>query len=560
MAVITLYRSGTQMVTTTLHELGDISTWLDDPMGCAQMIPGGLDIIKGTNSFSVLPGPINKADFGGSDPLPLYANTDLTCGISLNFYVSSGNVSGYQRMAFVNTSTGLNLNLGVSYGDYWSFLSNAYFARATVNGHVRIGILVCNLKPADAGKAAFFSNSDWSDAFMSQAHIINTDNPYWGGDYSAPGGGDPQKQNWSENSDVVIADPLPDETHYGAQACGLVTVFTPSDSQLRYLSDVIWGNGFFQFMQNLVENISDLFISLGMVPFTVTKGATVEVTWFDFAISGQQVGTGIYLDKAASQFAEFDMGTIMLDGSDDRIFATDSVLDYSPYSRLGIYLPFIGYQELDIDECRGSSLNLKYRVDILSGTVVAQITINGRTIYQFTGDCLTQLPLTAMDAQGMISNAVNIGIAAASAGATGAVASAGDALTAENLANGDISAASAELQNAQHAAQVSNARGSLAAASANGMMGMKPNFKKSGAIGASASLISVMQPYLFLETPRQSMPDGYEKVCGFPCNIGGTLGDFSGFTVVEDIRLNGLVATSPEVEEIYQLLKSGVII
>ena len=117
-----------------------------------------------------------------------------------------------------------------------------------------------------------------------------------------------------------------------------------------------------------------------------------------------------------------------------------------------------------------------------------------------------------------------------------------------------------DYQNAQHAAQVSNAENSLAGATANGFMGMKPNFKKTGAISGSTGLMSVKQPYLCLTTPRQSMPEGYEKVCGFPCNIGGKLGDFSGYTVVEDIRLNGLVATSPEVDEIYKLLKSGVII
>ena len=169
-----------------------------------------------------------------------------------------------------------------------------------------------------------------------------------------------------------------------------------------------------------------------------------------------------------------------------------------------------------------------------------------------------------MDAQGLISNAVNIGIAAASAGATSSVASAGDALAQSQFESGGGNLG-VEYDRMQHAfaanaAKVSNAQGSLAGATANGMMGMKPNFKKTGAISASASLMSVMQPYLFLETPRQSFPAGYNKMCGFPCNMGGTLGSFDGFTVVEDIRLNGLVATSPEVEEIYQLLKTGVII
>lgn len=406
------------------------------------------------------------------------------------------------------------------------------------------------------------STAEYKEALlgMYEGYTPDVNDPYNGGGYSGSGGGDPHKQNWSDDSDIVLPSPMPSETDYGAVACGLITIFTPTKAQLKKLSEVIWGQGFWNFVQNAIENISDLFVSLAMVPFTVTAAETVEVTWFSFDVGGQvPIGTGIMLTKAANQWYEFDMGTINLTGQGSG-FATDSVLDYSPFSKLGIYLPFIGYQELDIDECRESPINLLYRIDILSGTTVALITINGRTIYQFTGNCLTQLPLTSMDAQTMLSNAVNIGIAAASAGATAAVASAGDAMTAENLAKENISATAAELQNAQHAASVSNAQGSLTSATANGILGMKPNFKKSGAVSASASLFNVMQPYLFLTTPRQSMPEGYQRVCGFPCNMGGTLGSFSGFTVVEEIRLNGLVATSPEVEEIYQLLKSGVII
>lgn len=407
--------------------------------------------------------------------------------------------------------------------------------------------------------------SSWEGPLLTVTpYVPDPDNPYYDGDVSGPGGGDPQKQNWSENSDIVKPDNLPDESYYGAVACGLITIFHPTKPQLQKLAEVIWGQGFFNFVQNLVENISDLFISLGMLPFTVTHGRSVEVTWFDFIATGQTVGTGIFLDLAPNQWLEFDMGSIALNGSDNRIFASDSVLDYSPYSRLGIYLPFIGYQELDIDECRGQVLFLRYRIDVLSGTTVAIISLGANTddraIYEFTGNCLTQLPLTSEDAQSLIGNAVNIGIAIASAGATSSIASAGDALTAENLANGDISATQAELQNAQHAAQISNGTGSLASATANGIMGMKPNFKKSGAVSASATLMAVKQPYLFLSTPRQSVPEHYQRYCGLPSNITDTLGSFSGYTVVEDIRLNGLVATSSEVEEIYKLLKSGVII
>ena len=443
-----------------------------------------------------------------------------------------------------------------------------YLAVATINGTKYLGIATRRVVgTGGVGSVAFCYDPNWSHTLYELANINGDDrNPFSPGGYSGPGGGE---GTFSDESDDVGPDEMPDEDEIGATSLGLVTIFTPSKAQLKHLADVLWGKDFLSFMQNLVENIGDMFISLGMVPFVVGKGSTVEVTWFDWVATLHQQGTSIMLDLAAEQWIEMDMGSIDL-SDDGRIFMTDSALDYSPYSKLGIYLPFIGFNELNIDECRGSVVNLTYRIDILSGSCVALITIDGKTIYQFSGNCLTQIPLTGMDAQSMISNAVNVGIAATSVGTAGAVASAGDAF-ADSLASVPLSAnAPAEqgvananrnqLSHTQHMANVSNAKGGLASATANASMGMKPSFKMSGAVSAANSLLAVKQPYLFLTTPRQSMPDGYERYCGFPCNMVGTLGSFSGFTVVEDIRLNGLVATSVEVEEIYSLLKSGVII
>lgn len=397
---------------------------------------------------------------------------------------------------------------------------------------------------------------------VSGASEVDIDNPYYDGGISTSGGGDPDKQNWAEDSDIVTVDELPDETYFGATAVGLVTIFSPTKEQLKRLADVIWGEGFFNFVQHMVQNIEDLFISLSLVPFVVPKSNTVEVTWFSYDLGGEvPIGTGIYLTLAARQWVEFNMGSISLTGGENSSgFASDSVLDYSPYSKLGIYLPFIGYQELDIDECRGNVLTLIYRIDILSGSCLAIVRVNGRDIYQFSGTCSVQIPLTSEDASAMFTNAVSIATAAASAGSTAAIASAGNAFTQSRVSEGKLTQAGAEVQNAQHAAMVSNAEGSLVSATVQGVMGMKPNYKKSGAISGSTSLFGVKQPYLFLTTPRQSIPEHYQRYCGFPSNITGKLGDFSGYTVVEDIRLNGLVATSSEVEEIYALLKSGVII
>lgn len=382
----------------------------------------------------------------------------------------------------------------------------------------------------------------WIGTYVPEDY--DTGNPYAPGGKSDEGGGE---GNFSEESDSVDTDVMPTINAVGT---GFATLFTPTKQQLKALADVMWDSNIFTALQNLVENITGMFTSLAIVPFDVLEGNTVEVNWFGLPI------TEILLTLASQQYYEFDMGSIDL-ANDNRIFTSGSALDYSPYSKLGIFLPFIGFQELDVDECRGTLMNLKYRIDILSGTCVALISLDGNTIYQFSGNCLSQIPITNENMQSLVSDAVNVGIAACATHSASGAASADMAAAkgAERISEG---AKEAKVAHAQ--AHVASAAGQLSSATANAAMGMKPTFGKAGAISASASLLAVKQPYLFLTTPRQSMPNHYQRYCGFPSNISGKLSEFSGFTVVEDIRLNGLVATSPEVAEIYELLKKGVII
>ena len=50
-----------------------------------------------------------------------------------------------------------------------------------------------------------------------------------------------------------------------------------------------------------------------------------------------------------------------------------SLLDYSPFSRLTIYLPFIGFMDLDDKMVMGKAVRVNYRVDVLSGRCLAEI-------------------------------------------------------------------------------------------------------------------------------------------------------------------------------------------
>lgn len=347
-----------------------------------------------------------------------------------------------------------------------------------------------------------------------------------------------------DDSDDPEPDPLPGISVVGS---GFATIFTPSKTQLRNLAGLFWNETIFDFFQNLVENISDMFLSLAMVPFTVPAGSTVSVRWLG-------IDTAVSLTLAAQQFIEFDMGSINLAG-DTRIWRSNSALDYSPFSQLGIYLPFIGFRDLDIDDCRNKVMSLKYRIDILSGECVAIISLNGAVLYQFSGNCLTQIPLTNEGMQSLVADAVQVGLAI-SAVSSAAGAASGE-VAAESAANGGIAEKIGEFRGAL---QTTSAGRQLASTTANAVIGGKPMFNKTGSVSGAGGLLAVRQPYLYLKTPVSAIPDYYRRYCGYPCNKTGKLKSFTGYTVVEDIRLNGLTATAPEVAEIYSLLKGGVII
>ena len=347
-----------------------------------------------------------------------------------------------------------------------------------------------------------------------------------------------------DDSDDPEPDPLPGVSVVGS---GFATIFTPSKTQLRNLAGLFWNETIFDFFQNLVENISDMFLSLAMVPFTVPAGSTVSVRWLG-------IDTAVSLTLAAQQFLEFDMGSINL-GGDTRIWRSNSALDYSPFSQLGIYLPFIGFRDLDVDDCRNKVMNLKYRIDILSGECVAIISLNGAVLYQFSGNCLTQIPLTNEGMQSLVADAVQVGLAVAAVSSASGAAS--GEVAAESAANSGIAGQVAEFRSSL---QTTAAGRQLASTTANAVIGGKPMFNKTGSVSGAGGLLAVRQPYLYLKTPVSAIPDYYRRYCGYPCNKTGKLKSFTGYTVVEDIRLNGLTATAPEVAEIYSLLKGGVII
>lgn len=251
------------------------------------------------------------------------------------------------------------------------------------------------------------------------------------------------------------------------------------------------------------------------------------------------------------QFKEIDCGSVLCSAY------YGSCFDYSPYTKIQLWLPFIGFVQLDPDEVMEMQISVKYHVDCMTGDCVAYVS-TGSSVMQprvlgiYNGNCGMQTPMARTSYDNVISCAFGLVGAAASAGAGYVGGGAALGAMAESGAKEASVAAHRAGLNAHLASR-------LASSTMSAVAGAKTTSIKSGTTGGALGFMGVLTPYLLIHTPRQSKPSNYIGMKGYPSNIGGIVGDFTGYVEFSDVRLN-VPALENEVDEIYELLKGGVLI
>lgn len=348
----------------------------------------------------------------------------------------------------------------------------------------------------------------------------NTD-PYnpGAGDASGPGGG---LGNRDLDSDPIDIPSLPS---LSAVDAGFITLFNPTVTQLNNLATYMWSGPFdLATYRKIFADPMDCILGLSIVPVAVPDGGLSNVTVGN-------VSTGISMTKAASQYVEVDCGSITINEF------WGAYLDYEPYTRAELYLPYIGTHPVSIDDIMGKTLTIKYHVDILSGSCTAYVKCGNSVLYEFIGQCGSSIPVTGNDWTNVINGALSIATAIGTMVATGG--------------------ASAPMTTAQKIGSGVAAGGDIASTAVNTM---KPSIEKSGSMSGTGGMLAVQKPYLIITRPRQAVPANQNTYMGYPAFITSLLGSLSGYTVMEEIHLRGISATDDELKEIELLLKGGVIL
>ena len=432
--------------------------------------------IQGTKSNAITIGML-----GWGFIYPFYKQYDH---IDADYYATNSHISGFL----------------IDYGNPDRFLENYLF---------------CD----DADSANDFLNNTLFIRFGRWAEDMHPFEGWGDEDENNPSGGDGDGMLPDETVEVTI----PSVSAFNK----FFTCYKLTKDQLTQLANFCWSTDLWDTMKKFYASPSDAILGLMFVPFSAGTSGSGEIYFGN-------IPTGVSASIVAAQFQMKDMGSIHIPET------TKSYLDYDPYTKYQIYLPFIGIRELSADDIVGNSLGVKYCNDMLSGACVAHITVNGSIRYSFAGTCGIQVPVTSQNlGQSMIAAATSAGSLAAGVVTGGA-----------SIAAGGVASA---------AAGISNSSG-MVSGLASTVSALKPSYSHGGNIGSGGAWLGPGKPFLITSYPNICKSSQQLEMEGYPTFRGLSIGSFSGYTQFEAVKLKATKATQEEQEEIIKLLKGGVFV
>lgn len=229
-------------------------------------------------------------------------------------------------------------------------------------------------------------------------------------------------------------------------------------------------------------------------------------------------------------------------------------LDFEPYCKLFVRIPYCGEYQLDLNEYYDKELAVKYFIDTRTGSCCCCLTANGHLVDVFNGQMGVQMPIKLTDFSAYANAQINT-----------LLGGGGQAINQ----GGQIAGTAANSLGAGAASAGMLAGAAGLAVGLGGIMGAKTvyglaqnninRFNKTK--GGSTSMLNMYQPQTICFTFEMNEPDipaNFYQMNGYPSNVGGRIGNFTGFLKCDSIKLNMPGATDTELEKAKALLLNGV--
>ena len=296
----------------------------------------------------------------------------------------------------------------------------------------------------------------------------------------------------------------------------LTTSYALTETRLRQLSGFLWSADFIDNIKLLNNSPIENIISCKRIPF--------DINGTDESIVLGNVDTGVHGNK-------IDTGHSFTIGSASVSKKYNNFLDYSPYTNIWIFLPFIGMRQLDTDKYMGRTLKVVYKVDIVTGSCCACIYASNSSgkyllIDTYNGSCGIDIPISAQNRSAVESAWIQAGL-------TSAIAlSPKGGITGKDVIQAGMA----------------------------GLDGAKANFHTSttGNISSQCGAYMTRSCMLYFDRPTYKEQASYKHDVGKVCNLTRTIRSLSGYTeMYESIDLSGIPCQTDEMDELRKILSTG---
>lgn len=206
-----------------------------------------------------------------------------------------------------------------------------------------------------------------------------------------------------------------------------------------------------------------------------------------------------------------------------------------------IWLPFIGFVSIAPEQFYGRNIWPKYTIDFETGTAFVNL-------YSSASSTSSGVNENEIIYTGSAKIGVDVPVSQGSA--------------TEQLRNSLLGGMTALLSIAAAPASSGLSLAGLGASIAGQLNNMVPHYSHGGNGGGPFNnWFSPLDPFALVGAKRPIYADNYASTFGYPYYVSANLGTLTGFVQVEEVHLEGFDrALTPELEEIEQSLKSGVIL
>lgn len=311
--------------------------------------------------------------------------------------------------------------------------------------------------------------------------------------------------------------PSPDETAPGGYDLEsvLTKTYKTDTIQMQELGKYLWGTSFIEDIKLVNNNPIENLVGCKRIPVNIPAGD------FENIVMGNVTTTAS--GQIVNNIPIIDVGSVKYEGY------YKNFLDYSPYTRLILFLPFCGFTELDPSVVTGKTLSIKYAIDVVLGKCRAMLFVDDTYYASFDGNFGVDIPITSSNRAQVDAGLVASGVSALASAAMA---------PAQSVAKTVVSATMGGIESAV-AAQYHSVR--------------------AGSYSSTCAWQETRTCFMIADIPTCQYPSSYAHDKGYPCQLTRSLSTMKGFTICNsDIDMRGFRCTEEEINMIREILTTGI--